>query len=47
MLRGIEMSLADGLALESELGRRVNSSKDFAEGMKAFAEKRKPNYTDE
>jgi enoyl-CoA hydratase/carnithine racemase len=47
MLRGIEMSLADGLALESELGRRVNSSKDFAEGMKAFAEKRKPNYTGE
>jgi enoyl-CoA hydratase/carnithine racemase len=47
MLRGIEMTLADGLALESELGRRVNSSKDFAEGMKAFAEKRKPNYTGE
>jgi E-phenylitaconyl-CoA hydratase len=47
MLRGIEMSLADGLTLESELGRRVNSSKDFAEGMKAFAEKRKPNYTGE
>jgi E-phenylitaconyl-CoA hydratase len=47
MLRGIEMSLEDGLALESELGRRVNSSKDFAEGMKAFAEKRKPNYIGE
>ncbi|MFC1948195.1 enoyl-CoA hydratase/isomerase family protein, partial [Chloroflexota bacterium] len=47
MLRGIEMSLQDGLALESELGRTVNSSKDFAEGMKAFAEKRKPNYTGE
>jgi E-phenylitaconyl-CoA hydratase len=47
MLRGIEMTLAEGLALESELGRRVNSSKDFAEGMKAFAEKRKPNYTGE
>jgi len=47
MLRGIEMSLEDGLALESELGRRVNSSKDFAEGMKAFGEKRKPNYTGE
>ncbi|UCC16171.1 MAG: enoyl-CoA hydratase/isomerase family protein [Dehalococcoidales bacterium] len=47
MLRGIEMSLEDGLALERELGRTVNSSKDFAEGMKAFAEKRKPNYTGE
>jgi enoyl-CoA hydratase/carnithine racemase len=47
MLRGIEMTLEDGLALESELGRRVNSSKDFGEGMKAFAEKRKPNYTGE
>jgi E-phenylitaconyl-CoA hydratase len=47
MLRGIEMTLEEGLALETELGRRVNSSKDFAEGMKAFAEKRKPNYTGE
>ncbi len=47
MMRGIDMTLADGLKLESELGRKVTSSKDFAEGRKAFAEKRKPNYTGE
>jgi enoyl-CoA hydratase/carnithine racemase len=47
MMRGIDMTLADGLKLESELGRKVTSSKDFAEGRKAFAEKRKPNYKGE
>jgi enoyl-CoA hydratase/carnithine racemase len=47
MMRGIDMTLADGLKLESELGRTVTSSKDFAEGRKAFAEKRKPNYKGE
>jgi E-phenylitaconyl-CoA hydratase len=47
MMRGINMTLADGLALESELGRKVTSSKDFAEGRKAFAEKRTPNYIGE
>jgi E-phenylitaconyl-CoA hydratase len=44
LMRGIDMNLADGLKLESELGRKVTSSKDFAEGRKAFIEKRKPNY---
>jgi len=47
MMRGIDMTLADGLKLESEIGRKVTSSKDFAEGRKAFAEKRQPNYTGE
>jgi enoyl-CoA hydratase/carnithine racemase len=47
MIRGYSMTLEEGLALESELGRKVNSSKDFAEGRKAFQEKRKPNYTGE
>jgi E-phenylitaconyl-CoA hydratase len=44
LMRGIDMNLADGLKLEGELGRKVTSSKDFAEGRKAFMEKRKPNY---
>jgi len=47
MMRGIDMTLLEGLKLESEVGRKVTSSKDFAEGRKAFAEKRKPNYTGE
>ena len=47
MMRGIDMTLADGLNLEGELGRKVMSSKDFAEGRKAFMEKRTPNYTGE
>lgn len=47
MFRGLDMTLADGLKLESELGRKVTSSKDFAEGRKAFMEKRKPAYKGE
>jgi E-phenylitaconyl-CoA hydratase len=45
MMRGIDMTLAEGLALEGQLGGKVMSSKDFAEGRKAFIEKRTPNYT--
>ncbi|MBN2239866.1 MAG: enoyl-CoA hydratase/isomerase family protein [Dehalococcoidales bacterium] len=47
MLKGIDMDLIDGLNLEGELGRSVVSSKDFAEGRKAFMEKRKPEYKGE
>ncbi len=47
ILRGYDMPLEEGLKLEPELGRNVHSSKDFAEGRKAFQEKRKPNYTGE
>ena len=47
MMRGIDMTLPDGLKLETDLGRKATSSKDFAEGRKAFMEKRKPNYTGE
>lgn len=47
MIRGMNMTLADGLKLETKLGEKVLSSKDFAEGRAAFIEKRKPNYTGE
>jgi len=40
--RGIEMSLADGLLLELEIGERLTKSEDAMEGPRAFAEKRKP-----
>jgi len=42
--RGIEMSLAEGLRLEQEIGGRLSKSKDAREGPQAFAEKRKPVY---
>jgi len=31
-------------ALEQQLGDKVRASSDFAEGVAAFREKRKPNY---
>jgi E-phenylitaconyl-CoA hydratase len=47
IIRGWDMPLDEGLKLEPELGRKVHSSRDFAEGRKAFQEKRKPIYTGE
>lgn len=47
LFQGLNMTLDEGLKLESELGRKVTSSKDFAEGRKAFMEKRKPSYVGE
>ena len=44
MLRGCDMTLEDGLRLESSLVAYVLATEDFAEGTKAFVEKRKPNY---
>jgi E-phenylitaconyl-CoA hydratase len=45
--RGIEMSLAEGLRLEVEIGQRLVSSEDAKEGPRAFAEKRKPIWRGE
>ena len=44
MMRGLEMSLEEGLKLESELATWVGATEDFREGTRAFAEKRKPDY---
>ncbi len=45
MLRGISMSLENGLRLEDDFQTYVMSTRDFEEGLSAFREKRKPKYT--
>jgi enoyl-CoA hydratase len=44
MIRGSAMTLEEGLRLESSLVAYVLATEDFAEGTKAFVEKRKPSY---
>lgn len=43
---GIDLSLADGLALEASLGRRVDMTDDAKEGVLAFVQRRKPVFKD-
>ncbi|MGE0825224.1 MAG: enoyl-CoA hydratase/isomerase family protein [Candidatus Binatia bacterium] len=43
-LRGLDMSLADGLKLERELYNWLQGTEDAREGAKAFAEKRSPEW---
>lgn len=43
--RGLDMPLDHGLAFEDTLMARLMSTDDAREGPRAFAEKRKPNYT--
>jgi enoyl-CoA hydratase/carnithine racemase len=42
--RGLDMTIDQGLALESHFGRMVAASEDAKEGPRAFAEKRTPNF---
>src|SRR5262245_14443883 len=43
-LRGIDLSLADGLKLERELYNWLQGTEDAREGARAFAEKRPPRW---
>jgi enoyl-CoA hydratase/carnithine racemase len=44
VLRGLDMSLEDGLKLEVYLGGLLRTTEDRMEGLKAFREKRPPVY---
>jgi enoyl-CoA hydratase/carnithine racemase len=44
VLRGQEMTLEEGLKLESELTGKIFATEDAREGPTAFAQKRKPEY---
>jgi enoyl-CoA hydratase/carnithine racemase len=43
-LRGIDLSLAEGLKLEHELYDWLQGTEDAREGARAFAEKRAPQW---
>ena len=44
MIRGRDMDLEDGLALERTFFEEVLQSEDYQEGLRALTEKRKPEY---
>ncbi len=44
ILRGLNVSIEQGLAMESMFSQRVGASDDSKEGPRAFAEKRTPNF---
>ena len=44
--KGLEMDLASGLELEARCFGNLATSHDLKEGILAFLEKRKPNFTD-
>jgi len=45
VVKGIGMSLEDGLRLEGDLSTLMRTTEDRVEGAKAFIEKRKPKWT--
>jgi enoyl-CoA hydratase/carnithine racemase len=44
MIRGYDMGLEEGLALERQIATRIRTTADFIEGARAFAQKRPPQY---
>lgn len=44
MIKGESLTLAEGLKLEQEISMKIMASEDFAEGRKAFMEKRPAQY---
>jgi len=44
VIRGMDLSLADGLRVEELLARTLTGSPDITEGLTAFAEKRTPQF---
>ena len=46
MLRGLDMTLADGLKLEADLSTLSYQTADGKEGLRAFLEKRRPRMAD-
>lgn len=44
MIRGASLPLEEGLRLENSLEAYVTHTEDFTEGIRAFVEKRKPDY---
>ena len=44
VVKGLELSLADGHRLEGDLSTLLRTTEDRLEGARAFLEKRKPNW---
>lgn len=47
MVRGLSMSLEEGLRLEDDFQTYIMSTRDFEEGMTAFRDKRRPKFEGE